>query len=57
MRLRMKSKEARLRPKLNVILGRMDRGEITPKQAHYQMQEYDKKQYSKLDRFLEAIAG
>jgi hypothetical protein len=58
--MRMKSikkKQAKRRPTLNVILGRLDRGEITAKQAHDEMQEYDRSQYSKLDRFLEAIAG
>lgn len=42
---------------LNIIFGRLDRGEITVKQAHDEMQEYDKKHSSRLDRFLEAIAG
>ena len=57
--MRLKSGKQKLKPRrtLNVILGRLDRGEITVKQAHDEMQEYDKKRSSKLDRFLEAIAG
>ena len=57
--MRLKSGKRKLTPRrtLNVILGRLDRGEITVKQAHDEMQEYDKKHSSKLDRFLEAIAG
>jgi hypothetical protein len=57
MRVRSAKHKIRSRRTLNVILGRLDRGEITVKQAHDEMQEYDKKHASVLDRFLEAIAG
>lgn len=57
----MRLKSARLkfttRRTLNDILSRLDRHEITVKEAHDEMQEYDKKHSSKLDRFLEVIAG
>lgn len=57
--MRLKSAKLKFRPRrtLNVILSRLDRHEITVQQAHDEMQEYDKKHSSKLDRFLEVIAG
>jgi hypothetical protein len=54
---KVKRKQPKPRRTLNVILGRLDRGEITAKEAHDEMQEYDKRQYSRLDRFLEVVAG